>query len=242
MKKFKFMYKNFKFPTIMVIVTFLIDLILFLDYKDFYSCSRLSLTIMGALPLLGYIAILLLSNKFINKKYTKIISLITSIILFFVTIIYYFIILLFIIFMDFDQPIKDIKYYDQYVNTNLLDFFPSEVPKNVEDIIFIYSPKLLQSIGETSLYYVDKNLNVESFENKYKKDAIWVGYKKDYLQNKGLLNNIFSSHLSIDNEDKFKIYLFDAKCDDSGYCNHGGFSLVALNENTNEVLYTSQKW
>ena len=39
--------------------------------------------------------------------------------------------------MDFDQPIKDIKYYDQYVNTNLLDFFPSEVPKNVEDIIFI---------------------------------------------------------------------------------------------------------
>lgn len=144
--------------------------------------------------------------------------------------------------MDFDQPIKDIKYYDQYVNTNLLDFFPSEVPKNVEDIIFIYSPKLLQSTEETSLYYVDKNLNVESFENKYKKDAIWVGYKEDYLQNKGLLDDIFSSYLSIDNEEEFKIYLFDAKCDDSGYCNHGEFSLVAINQDTKEILYTSQKW
>lgn len=133
------------------------------------------------------------------------------------------------------------KYYNFYRPD--LNVFPKKIPKEVEDVKFLYAPGILQ--GETiyTLYYVNKNMTLNEFDKKYKKQAEWVGHLKDYKENEGLLNGVFYNTPSeYENENDYVIYLIKGECDDSGYCNHGHYILSAFNEKTYQVVYSAEYW
>lgn len=93
------------------------------------------------------------------------------------------------------------------------------------------------------MYYVDDQLDTKYFDDKYEQIAEWVGHKEEYEEKPGLLSGVFSmTPAEYKRENDFKIYLIRGECDDSGYCNHGRFLVVAVNENTKEVLYQCESW
>ena len=86
-------------------------------------------------------------------------------------------------------------------------------------------------------------MNQEKIAKIYKNKAIWIGYKEEYTENKGLLTTSFAHTPSYyKNEFDYTIYLIEGNCDDSGYCNHGSFLLVAFNEKTKEIIFKSEQW
>ena len=117
--------------------------------------------------------------------------------------------------------------------------FPKEIPNNVEKVKFEQTTGLLQAETNTSLYYIDKNLNQEDFQKKYQSQSIWIGYYKDYNKENHSLTSIFFNQ---ENKDNFLIYLIEDKCYKKSSCNHGNLSFVALNEVTKEVVYESKYW
>lgn len=225
--------------TLLILVIFFIILI-----KKEEINYKYIILIMGFIPFFIYLIITIISNILKNKKYTKTIMTIITSIVTFILIFYYILVIFISILIDIDHPNKNIKYYNHYIKSDyLLTVFPKEIPENIENIKLIYSPGLLQSGTITTLYYIDNNLNIQTFDKKFTNKAKWIGLKKDYQKEVGLLDSFISNTpVKIENKDDFKIYLIDSNCDNSGYCNHGNFLLVAVNENTKEVVFTNQQW
>ena len=242
-EKLKRIYKESKLLFIMTTITFIIFIIFFIFPIKIHELSyKYIILIMGIIPFLVFLLTTILSSIFTNKKYLKIITGIITYILTFALPVYYIIVIFFSLFIDIEHPVKNIKYYNEYVSGDyLLNVFPKEIPKNVKDIQLIYSPGLLQGGTTISLYYVDNKLNVEYFNDKYTKKSKWIGIKEEYSkQNLNWFSN--GTPIKYKEENNFKIYLVDDECDDSGYCNHGQYLLVGINENTNEVLYQYKQW
>lgn len=226
------------------IITFIISLFFIFTTKYDDWSYRYIIVLLGSLPFLCYLILIIITNKSIESKCLKKITSGFSIFLALIIIPYYFIASFVFISIEMDHPIKNIRYYHDYINSEyLLNVFPEEVPKNVKNIQLIYSPGVLQASTVLALYYVDSNLNIEDFDNKFSEKAEWVGYKNHYTEKSGLLAGISSATpIEYQDEKNFKIYLIEGSCDDSGYCNHGKFLLVAVNEKTKEVLYKSEDW
>lgn len=240
---FSSIFNNSKFSFVMFVITFLIAVLCLLS-KGISFSDRLIMMLFTVIPCIGYLIIIILSNKFAFKKYSMVIIKVISIIYTFLVLVYYLVLCFCFTLLELDDPIKDVKYYKDYINGDyLLSIFPKEIPNDVEDVLLIYSPNVLQSGEVTSLYYVDSNFDIKYYDNKYLESAKWVGYKNEYMDNKGLFGRI-ATYMPIEysEEDEFKIYLMDEDCDDSGYCNHGKFLLVAVNEDEGQVLYTFQRW
>lgn len=225
-------------------ITFILFLVaIYITRLDDWNYRYLIL-LLWLLPFLCYFIIIIITNKQVKHQIVRRVASIFSILLTLAIIPYYFLIVFETIFIEMDHPIKNIKYYHDYVHSEyLLNVFPSDVPNDVEHVQLIESPGLLQASDILALYYIDPQLNIEEFDYQYSEKAEWIGYKKDYSEKKGLLSSL-SSLIPIEHvdEDNFKIYLIDGSCDNSGYCNHGQFLLVAVNEETKEVLYKSESW
>lgn len=237
--------KKINFPTIMTIFTLIIFILFFIFPIKIYELNyKYIVLILGLIPVILYLLITIISNIFKNKKYTKLITNIITSILTFLLVGYYIIVLFISLLIDIEHPNKNIKYYNQYIKDDyLLTAFPKEIPENIENTKLIYSPGLLQGGTTITLYYIDNNLNIKIFDKKYTTKSIWIGLKKDYPKKDGLLTSFLSNTpVKLENKENFKIYLIDSNCDKSGYCNHGKFLLVAINEETKEVIYTSQQW
>ena len=125
----------------------------------------------------------------------------------------------------------------------MIENFPKEIPNDVQNIEFYYAPAFLQAGTNYSLYYMDKNMTLDKFDERYKELAIWIGHKEEYTEKEDLLASAFSfTPAEYINEEDYVIYLIKGKCDNSGYCNHGEFSFVAYNDETNEVIFRAAKW
>lgn len=245
MKKVKEIFKTSKFPFIMSIVCILLGYIPFTIGIGTEIKAKLLIILVSFLPATWFIAIAILSYRFREKEKSKSVSnTITGLLSLFLPI-YYFIALIACMLITIFNPNMNPKYYTHYINENstyLKKVFPKKIPDKVENVKFTYYPGLLQGGTMYSLYYVDKNLSKEKFDKKYKEKAIWIGHKDDYNDESGLLTGVFSSLDNIENKEDFLIYLIDGDCDDSGYCNHGEYLIVAYNEKTNEVLFESENW
>jgi len=244
LKKFYLCFKNSKLSFIMTIIScfiFVIFLLTTFTYDMSYRWIILSLSII---PFFVFLMITLLTNKFIHKKDTKQISTVFSTILSLLLIIYVLILLFVSALLEANNPIKNIKYYSYYYdNSKINSVFPETIPDDVVNIQFQYSPAVLQGGFEYSLYYIDENIEIDTFDNKYRKKAEWIGYLDEYNLKEGLLGGAFHfTPIDYENEDDFLIYLIDSECDDSGYCNHGEFLLVALNTKTKEIVYRFSNW
>ena len=221
----KSVLKNLNFSFILGIIIFVIGCLFVLISKGNILKTRLLISLIGFIPFIIFL----------------------SIIIFFLLplfFLYYFVSIYICVIIEAINPITDIKFYKNKIKgTELLKVFPKEIPTDVENIKFYYAPGILQGGTEYILSYTDKNLSFEEFDLKYKKMAIWIGYKEEYTENNGLITGIFSNTIvEYKNENDYIIYLIEGKCDNSGYCNHGDYLFAAFNEKTNEVIYKSEQW
>ncbi len=242
MKKIKDYYSSAKLQCVMCLIVVWI-MILFI--KD---SPKLSFIIGMLFFITLYSIVIILTNKYKDKKYTQAISLLMSL----------FILMLFfmnLIFWGFDtamreteHPTDDITKYNMY-DKFLLRVFPKEIPKTAEDAHYMYASGFLQAPTRYILYYTDKNIDVDAFDKKHRKRAIWVGYKNEVKNDNSLkegvhvkLGDYDLSETPIEKSDDFKIYLRDYDCDHSGWCNHGFYLYCAINEKTKEVVYKFSQW
>ncbi len=240
--KIKEIFKYSKLSLVMCIVTLLIGIWI-------YSSTSIGIGIIGRImnflvsfiPCFMFLIIIILSYHFKEryKKFKKI-----SIILSLSLVFYYFVALFVCVLVSATEPVTDYKYYNYYVTgESLKEVFPARIPSNAKNIEFYYAPGILQGGTNYSLYYIDDSVTKENFEKEYKNKAIWIGKKEEYTEKEGLLSGAFAyTPAYYNNENDYIIYLIEGNCDDSGYCNHGDFLLVAFNEKTNEVVFSSAQW
>lgn len=246
MKKIVEIVKKKKVLSLMLVLSFLWGSFLaFLNIR--YSLRvDFGLNIGLFLPCLGFIFIIFLTNKYYNKKYTKLISNITLVIYIIFLMFYYPVIIFLSALNQFMDPVTDLKYYnnlEKIVNDEkIFQVFPRKIPDDGENVAFLYSPGLLQAGTEIYLYYVDKKMNIDDFVSKFEEDAEWIGYLDDYNEKKGLFSSNAFDLVPMEDKDNLKIYLMESECDSSGYCNHGYYLLMALNEKTKEVLFELSDW
>ncbi len=237
-------FKKIRFPFIMGVITFIIGAFLSLSTVSVPIKVRITILFISYLPVILFLIIVFLIYKFKdNNKIVfkfKVITFFISLVL----IVYYFYSFKFISLKATINPVTNPKYYSYYVTgERLKSVFPDEIPLDVENVEFFYSPIFLQGGTKYSLYYIDKDMTLDVFNQKYQDKAIWIGYKNEYTENKGLLPYLFIHTPSYyKNEDDYLIYLVEGNCKGASYCSHGDILLAAFNEKTNEVIFRSQQW
>lgn len=236
--------KKIRFPFIMGLITFLIGTFLSFNSVGVPIKVRITILFISYLPVVLFLIIVFLIYRFKdNKKIVfnfKAITLFISLVL----IVYYFYSFTFISLKATINPVTNPKYYKYYVTgERLKNVFPDEIPNDVENVEFYYSPIFFQEGKKYALYYVDKDMTIDKFDQEYKDKAIFIGYKKDYTENDGLLPYLFIHTPSYyKNEDNYLIYLVEGNCKGASYCSHGDILFAAFNEKTNEVIFRSQQW
>ncbi len=238
-------FKKIRFPLIMSIITFLIGLFLSYDSVGFPLKVRFIILLIAYIPFILFLIFVIVIYK--NKQKKKVVSVfkIISIIFTFLLLHYYFVALFLVLIVEAINPMTNPKYYSYhiFITPGLKKVFPSKIPKDVENVKFFYAPGVLQGGTRYMLYYVDKNMTLDQFDKKYQKQAEWIGHQDEYTEPSGLLNGAFyGTPAKFKNENDYIIYLIDGRCDDSGYCNHGAFLMVAFNEKTHEVVYSTEQW
>lgn len=243
-EKLKEIFKKSKLLLVMCILTFVIGCFFAIASKGDPLKAKLQILFIGYFPFIVFLVVTILINRFYEKKKLRTFLRVITWIFFFLLAIYYIYAIFAVAFIQVFNPVTNIKSYQDKVNSSwLLKVFPKEVPDYVESVKFYYAPGILQGGDEIALYYVDKNINLERFDKKYRKISLWTGKKEEYTEIKGLFSGAFSkTPAEYKNENDFYIYLIDAECDDSGYCNHGRFLFVAVNEKTKEVIYKAEQW
>lgn len=234
-----------KFSLIMSIFTFLIGILLSYDSIGFPLKAQFIIFLAAYIPFILFMFITFII--YINRQNKKVFSffkasaVVTTVFLLF----YYFIALFVVVVIEAENPMTNPTFYSYhvFVSPGIKDTFPSSIPKGVENVSFYYAPGFLQGGTRHTLYYIDKKMTIEKFDNKYKNKAIWIGHKDDYNERPGLLSGAFYSTPSeYNNENDYTIYLIYGSCYKSDSCNHGEFKLAAFNETTKEIIYSAESW
>lgn len=235
--------RNSKFQIVLAIINFLIFALFVYSTKYDSWIYRYKVLLWASLPFIVCLILAVLKNKhYSNNKVKGAINVISGLLIF-INFMFFCVLSIGYVIWKGESPKLNIKYYTNYIERYdyVKDIFPKDIPNNVTNAEFYHIPGFLQGADEIVLYYVDKDLNIEEFDRKYKDKTEWIGYKDDYYQKEGLLVGSLLYN-KLDNDKDFKIYLFDSYCDDSGYCNHGYYILVGVNENTKEVIYKTSNW
>lgn len=232
-------WKKSKLVLIITILNFFVLIISVINSLKFGK--RLFDLILFNIPFilcLGIIVLEYVFNKFFLKKIYKFIK----ILLILLIPIYYIIISFILMINQCKNPKIDIKHYNKYYNNvdEIKTIFPKNIPKSAKKVIFEYYPGFASI--KYNLYYVDSNIDIIDFDNLYSKQAEWIGYVDSYNFKEGFFTAGFDSILQKIDKKNFKIYLIDSFCHGSDYCNHGNYLLVAINENTKEVIYEYSDW
>ena len=233
--------KKARFPLIMTIINLLLAIPLIAEMGVDGLNYSFSYILLALIPTITYFIITILTLKFKDKKYTHIISTIISAILIGFFFIYIILLVFFFTIEEMEHPEKSLNNYSYYARGSNL--FPKKLPKNIKNTKLIYSPGVLQAGTDYILYYIDENLKIEKFDSLYEKDAQWVGYHKDYKKNDGISGiGLYYSLVPIKNYNDFKIYVLWSSCYKKDSCNHGSYEVVAVNEDTKEVMYRNSDW
>lgn len=242
MKKIKDYYNSAKLQSVMCLIVIWIMFLLITD------TPKLSLIIGTIFFIVLYVIVIILTNRFKDKKYTTSISLLISL---FILMLFFFNIFFWGLdgaIKETENPTDDITKYNIH-NKYLLRVFPKKISKGVTNAHYMYAPGFLQAPTRYILYYTDKKIDIKKFDKKYSKKAIWIGYKNEIENDDNLkegihtkLNDYDLSETPIEKSDDFKIYLRDYDCDYSGWCNHGVYLYCAINEKTKEVVYKASQW
>lgn len=233
-----------KYPLVLSIITLLIGcLFVFLCILEPWFFRWITFFLVFA-PFIIFAIITWFSNYFYYKKYVQTITLVLSVIITWGLLGYYCVVLFFGCCYASENDYTNIKNYERIVNSEyLLKVFPKNVPINVSNIQFSYNHGFLQGMSWISLSYEDDKLNKDLVDDKFNDISSRVGSLEDFSNDNFFQSTVFlNTSFEEDEKKEFTIYLIDSFCDESGYCNHGGYLIVAYNDKAQEILYKYYHW
>lgn len=132
---------------------------------------------------------------------------------------------------------------NNYQEDDLAYFFPSSIPDDAKNVVFRYNPQILQGGEVLALRYQTDSVTINEYVEQFSQKAKRVGsYEVMLHENIGIYNGVFSfvNYESLSNE--YTIYLLYSKPYMENDWNHGRYSLVAINETINEIIFIMERW
>lgn len=246
-KVIKIIKEDFLVAPITIIIGFLFFILFIWTIRDLMFDNlwiNLLFAVIFSVPCIYYFIITKKILKDKNDKQKKNTTTLISVILITTFILYYAIFSTIYTAILVQNPSTNIKSYRKVVSSSLTDIFPKEIPKSAKDVKVHFSPAFLQAGTEIILYYKDTDKSIKDYVDKFTKKAKWIGtFDDNYNENDFTLYNLKTVFYRLKiSKTGFTIYLFNTDCDDSGWCNHGEYKAVFINEKTNEIIFSFEEW
>lgn len=239
--------KNKSIPVILTVTSF----VCFVLVYGFYVYTSIDPNyIQGLVFVIPFVALLgislLAAKNVIGKTVTNVFTIIVVVFAMVAMPLNF----LYIAFDEATTFISDIAKYERVLKTvgypenELVQNFPSQMPETYQLINFRYNGAFMQADEELILDYQTDSEGVQELTDKFSKTAIWTGTLDDEeCQNNGLATLDFrwlmgKNVLPAD----LVIYLFFSEPIHGGYTNHARFSLAAISQVNNEVLFYMEDW
>lgn len=242
MNKFKLSKLNIIQLILVILVSFICFFLIFICFHDpmiYYNFLLFILSIL--IYIVPMITIMLIFKNTLKHKINDKKGLIITILIIPIIIIYVLITTLIISMVSYTKPVHNYKaYYKLYSKRDvLINKFPKKIPKNATNIEFYYTSGPLQANTEMNLSFKTNNETINKYIKRYEKEAIWMGKSSEDVNDE--LNDIFYSNYNI-NED-YIIYHLVTYCSNSNTrCNHGKYSIVAINKKENKCIFNYNYW
>ena len=234
-----FNFKKAIFPAIMTIISFIsfVGVYWILTYKSITPYYFKGL--LFAFPFIFFGVITLLTAQGRLKMITS--SVITGISLIALGVGFFFILM----FLSFDiatTETKDIGKYERVLrltDDSLTQHFPKEIPNNAENVYFMHQPRFMQGGEILELRFQTDSEIIQSYKYKFSQQAEWIGQNDEVpIQEYEFLTWGELKKLPED----FTVYILSSKPYEANDWNHGEFSLVAINEKDNEIIFIMENW
>jgi len=130
-----------------------------------------------------------------------------------------------------------------YPDNFWVEHFPDKIPENAENIVFRYNPRFLQG-GETfALKFKTDSGSIENYINKFYEKAKWTGtFSDNNPKANGIFSNTFDKLGYKELPEDFTIYVIYSEAYRPYNWNHGAFSLVAVSQQRNEIIFLEENW
>lgn len=224
---------------VIVICVFICFSILKMFFNDILIINNIILLVIGIfivlIPLMVSVKLLILLLK---RKISVLKNIISELFLIPLSLIYLFVCIFVIGIVASMIPVRDYHKYKYLYDSDsmVIRDFPSSIPDDAYDVKFYYESSALQKGSVMNLYYKVDSDTVKMYKDKYKK--IEIDKSKIDVDN---INKLYlGNNIKID--DNYRLYFLYSYCDESGYCNHGEYSYVAINEKSNECIFVLSKW
>lgn len=159
--------------------------------------------------------------------------------------------LLFISIDAATNEITDIAAYERvlkrshYRNQLLERCFPSKIPENAANVKFLHRPAMGQGGKDTALQFETDASSLKSYEEIFSKKAVWSGRDSDAAAAE---HGVYAGALhpfdrpDTDAAKRYDVYVMFSKPYLPGNWNHGEYSLVAVSEQENKLLFLASDW
>lgn len=150
-----------------------------------------------------------------------------------------------LLFLSFDiatTETRDIEKYERVLRLTedpLTQHFPSKIPNDAENIYFRHHSGFMQGGELLYLRFKTDWRIIQNYKNKFSEQAEWIGKNNQALLKK--YEFLTWGELEKLPED-FTVYIFSSKPYRSNDWNHGEFSLAAMNEKNNEIIFLMEDW
>lgn len=130
-----------------------------------------------------------------------------------------------------------------YPENSLIKQFPAKIPNNAEYIVFSYSTPLMQGGEIFNLGFKADSDYISKYVEDLSVTAKWIGkINDDEVKNNGVELISFEAFGYDELPEDFTIYLLESKPQALGDWNHGSISLMAINQNKNEIIFVAEDW
>jgi len=241
------MYRKALFPAIMTIVSLLLFMVVYwavtqTTVEPYYLKGLIFIVPFICFAMVLYLA---LNNKIkIATSYiaTGVLIVILGIVMF---------IAFFNISIDSATTVTtDISRYERALKLShfpgkLLETFPDKIQDNAKNTKFFYTPAFGQGGKEIALKFETDSYSIKKYISEFSQKAKWVGKVNDSEANKYGVNNgqfsLFEYTYSGLPKD-YIIYVIFSESYQKDNWNHGKISLVAINEQNNEIMFLAEDW
>ena len=154
----------------------------------------------------------------------------------------FFFILMFLSFDIATTETKDIGKYERVLrltDDSLTEHFPNQIPNDAENIYFMHQPRFMQGGEILELRFQTDSEIIQNYKDEFSEQAEWIGKNEEVpIQEYEFLTWGELKQLPED----FTVYIFSSKPYKANDWNHGEFSLAAINEKDNEIIFLMENW
>lgn len=143
------------------------------------------------------------------------------------------------------------RVYDMYYSEDsvYMQVFPEKIPDSADNVEFIYHPQFMQGAGKVYLRYSDAD-DIEKRVHELESEALWYGDKdslSEWADAPSYIGGYDMLH-DADGTEEYTIYLLNVENsyepheDAYAWWNHGTYTVVAISDNKDDIIYKWAWW